>query len=111
VTTTEPHPINAAGDPVNLDRSAAMNVDDAMGISETMEGVDIGNTEDLQDHRGDKETPAPDWLTRRMLVYLRRGVSDSMEWQNLVLALLRFENLNPPSGVGAHLHVNFLLIL
>ena len=81
------------------------------------ECVDINNTSNnLQVHRSDdmkdtemsaapqplttatKETPAPFWLSR-MLVYLR-GVSDNVEWQNLVLALLKFENLKPPPGVG-----------
>lgn len=113
-TTTEPHSLNAAGDPANLDKSTAMDVDDAVS-------VDIGNTQDRRDDEpvdaensapqpltSAKETSAPDWL-KRMLVYLR-GVSDSTEWQDLVSALLKFENLNPPSGVGAILHTNFLLI-
>jgi hypothetical protein len=48
-----------------------------------------------------KETPAPLWLGR-MLVYLR-GISDNAEWQGLVSALLRFENLNPSPGVSTPL--------
>jgi hypothetical protein len=94
----------------------------------TMEGVDIDNTQvcqgddtndNTQVNRGDntndaemstapqplttaiKETPAPFWL-RRMLVYLR-GVSDNADWQDLVSALLKFENLNPPPGVSTPL--------
>ena len=45
-----------------------------------------------------KETPAPFWLNQ-MLVYLQ-GVLDNVEWQDLVSALLKFENLKPPPGVG-----------
>jgi hypothetical protein len=74
------------------------------------EGVDVNNTQVCHgDNTNDAEmsapqpstsvmeTPAPDWL-KRMLVYLR-GVSDTLEWQDLVSELLRFENLSPPSGV------------
>ena len=131
VTTIESRFIHAAGIPASADKSAAMDIDDvqskrrndAMDAGEISAGiVDSVDINNMQAHQGDdvnnakmptapppstaamKETPAPDWL-RKMLVYLR-GVSDSAEWQDLVLALLKFENLNPPSGVGIPL-LNF----
>jgi hypothetical protein len=104
----EPQPIGSAADPACKSVEMDLKEDDA--ASRTM---DV----DTQVHHGDvdtnkvemsaslaqplaatMETPAPDWL-KRMLDYLR-GVSDNPEWQNLVSVLLKFENLNPPSGVG-----------
>ena len=46
------------------------------------------------------DIPAPSWLGK-MLIYLR-GVLDVAEWQDLVLSLLEFESMDPPSGIGAH---------
>jgi hypothetical protein len=120
-TTNEPHSFDgdASGYPANAcsNKSAAMDIDDTTGISGKNEGVDINNMPD--NHADDTndtemsapqpltlqrppamETQGPDWL-KRMLVYLW-GVSDSAEWQDLVAALLKFENLNPPSGVGVY---------
>jgi hypothetical protein len=106
--------MSKTGDAANLVKSAAMDVDGAVDS----EAIDNSNTQDRRGHSDEpaensalqpltsaKETPAPEWL-QRMLVYLR-GVSDSTEWQDLVSAFLKFENLNPPSGVGALLNTNY----
>jgi hypothetical protein len=92
-TTNDLYSIVAAGDPVCVDKSAAMNdADSEMSAPQPLTTA--------------VETQAPDWLSR-MLEYLK-GVSDSTEWQELVSALLKFENLNPPSGVGVCL-LNYII--
>jgi len=44
------------------------------------------------------EIPVPLWLSK-FLHYLQ-SVSDSEDWQTLVLGLIEFEKLDPPRGVG-----------
>lgn len=109
-TTLNPPSFDATGDSVSIDKSAAMVVEGAAEITKMTvnnmqvlrdNDTNIGKMSAPQDPQNTTmETPAPVWL-RRMLVYLR-GISDSMEWQGLVSALLKFENMNPPSGVRPH---------
>jgi hypothetical protein len=95
----------------DLNDAEMSNVENSAG---TMERVQINlNNDDIKDAEMSaaappltaamKETDVPVWL-RRMLIYFR-GVSDSVEWQDLVSALLKFENLKPPPGVGVLLQL------
>ena len=91
-----------ANKPVNLEQDDAAS--QLMDIDKTHNShVDSQNDTEMSAPLGQppttaEEIPTPDWL-KRMLDYLR-GVSESMDWKDLVSALLRFENLNPPSGVS-----------
>lgn len=109
-----PHAVNATGDRCSDSdgKSGAMDEDLCRPTDIDDTGIQVNHGDDTNDAEMSvpgpppltkaKETPAPDWLGR-MLVYLW-GVSDSMEWQELVSALLKFENMNPPPGVGVFLN-------
>jgi hypothetical protein len=77
----------------------------AVDNTQVLQGDNMNNTEMSAAPQplttATKETLVPAWPSR-MLIYLR-GVSDRAEWQDLVSVLLKFENLNPPSGVGTPL--------
>ena len=109
VTTIEPHPFHGSGDLASIENSTT-RVEDETAEDNTQAQRDDNSTDAEMSAPQPLSTPmdtqVPDWL-KKMLVYLW-GVSDNMEWQDLVSALLKFENLNPPSGVGAHLlNLNF----
>ena len=54
------------------------------------------------------DTLAPSWLGK-MLVYLW-GVSDVVEWQDLVSSLIEFESMDPPSGIGVSFQKSFVFL-
>jgi hypothetical protein len=100
--TIEPHPIKGTGEHASNEKSSVIVVEEtAENILEVHRGDELNKAEmsAQQALSTAKVTQAPDWL-KRMLAYLQ-GVSDSTEWHELVLALVKFENMNPPSGVGA----------
>jgi hypothetical protein len=100
--TIEPLPIEDTGEHASNEKSTAMVVEEtAENNTEVHRGDELNDAERSaqQGLTTAKVIQAPDWL-KRMLVYLQ-GVSDSTEWHELVSALVKFENMNPPSGVGA----------
>jgi hypothetical protein len=91
-TTIEPQPLGPSAGPAS--KSIDLKLDDTQVPGDGMNDTEMSPPPLTTT----VEITAPDWL-KRMLDYLR-GVSDSTYWQDLVSALLRFENMNPPSGVG-----------
>lgn len=91
-TTIEPLSIDTTRNPASTDKLALRG--DDTNDAEMSAAPQLLTT-------ATKETPVPAWPSQ-MLIYLR-GVFDTTKWQDLVSALLKFENLNPPSGISTPL--------